>query len=117
VVVDAHLQAASRIWVGGDNAATQFSGWGQTAAYDGAYIARNLQRAAGRQPLLPYKPKQPVGAIPVGPKWCAVSEEGRSFYGYRGWLMRRWMDMQLYRSVMPFKLAYRAWLHGNRQED
>lgn len=118
VAVDGQLQAYEHVWVGGDNAGTQLTGWAQTAAYDGRYIATNLQRAAEDKPALSYKPTPPVAAIPVGPHWCAVNEEGRSFYGYRGWLMRRWMDLALYRMVMPNGLAWRAWRHGRTaQED
>lgn len=118
VAVDGQLQAYEHVWVGGDNAGTQLTGWAQTAAYDGRYIATNLQRAAEDKPALSYKPTPPVAAIPVGPRWCAVNEEGRSFYGYRGWLMRRWMDLALYRMVMPNGLAWRAWRHGRTaQED
>lgn len=116
VVVDANLAARPHVWVGGDSAATEHSGWGQTAAYDGRYIATNLQRAASAQDPLPYRPPQPVGAIPVGPNWCAVSASDRQLYGYRGWMVRRWLDLDLYRQIMPNKLALRAWLKGTQRQ-
>ncbi|HSX41526.1 MAG TPA: FAD-dependent oxidoreductase [Candidatus Saccharimonadales bacterium] len=115
--VDAHLQAAPHIWVGGDSAMTAQTGWAQTAIYDGKYIADSIKRqASGEQPEA-YNPPQPIGAIPVGPGWCAVNMSGRQIYGYRGWLVRRWSDLKLYRSVMPARLAVRSWLMGRQVEE
>lgn len=116
VEVNEQLQAHAHVWVGGDGAATEYGGMGQTAAYDGRYIARNLQLAARGQQPLAYRPSQPVAAIPVGPNWAAISSPGRQVYGYRGWIMRRWLDLQLYRQVMPLRLAIRAWRKGTHAQ-
>lgn len=115
--VDAQLRAAPGIWVAGDSALTIHSGWAQTALYDGGYIAEAIKRqTSGDQPPA-YEPPPPVGAIPVGPNWCAVRLPGRQLYGYTGWLVRRWSDLKLYLDVLPRRLALRSWLMGRRAEE
>lgn len=117
VEVDEHLSAGDGIWVLGDSADTVKTGWAQTAVYDGAYVARNLKRAAAGQTLAAYNPPEPIGAIPVGPSWCAYSAGSTTVYGYRGWLLRRWSDLKLYRAVMPLPLALRSWWMGSKVEE
>ena len=117
VEVNDHLSAGNNIWVAGDSALTQWSGMAQTALYDGAYIARTLKRQLSGDEAPKYSPPVPIAAIPVGHRWCAVSYRGIQFYGYPGWLVRRWMDFELFRQLMPFGMALRTWLSGNRVEE
>ena len=117
VDVDSHLKAGKNIWVAGDSANSSKTGWAQTAVYDGSYIAGNIIRELDGERASDYSPKDPIGAIPVGPNWCAVNIHGQQFYGYLGWVIRRWSDFKLFRSVMPFGLAIRSWLMGNVVEE
>lgn len=117
VVVDDRLQAADHIWVAGDSAATEYSGWAQTACYDGAYLASTFKRAANGLPPLEYTPTQPVAAIPVGPSWCAAQIGNLTISGYGGWIVRRYLDLKLMRSVLPAGLAWRVWGMGRRSEE
>jgi NADH dehydrogenase len=117
VDVDHQLKAGPDIWVAGDSANSQKSGWAQTAVYDGSYIADSIICELDNTRQAEYSPKDPIGAIPVGPNWCAVNIHGQQFYGYTGWLIRRWNDLKLFRHVMPFGLAFRAWLMGNVVEE
>lgn len=115
--VDKQLKVGSDIWVAGDSANTQKTGWAQTAVYDGKYIADSILRELDGAKPVRYSPKDPIGAIPVGPNWCAVNIHGQQFYGYLGWIIRRWNDFRLFRRVMPFGLATRSWLMGNVVEE
>lgn len=115
--VDARLKAADNIWVAGDSAGTPKTGWAQTAAYDGSYIAENLQREASGKLPRDYQPTQPVGAIPVGRDWCAVNLPGLQLFGYSGWLVRRYLDLILMNKVLPTSVAIRAWTMGSRVEE
>lgn len=117
VEVDEHLQAAPHIWVAGDSAASPKSGWAQTAIHDGRYLAKNFKRAAAELTLHIYQPPTPIAATPIGPHWCAVNLKGLQLFGYPGWLVRRWSDLQLYSEILPRRLAWRSWLYGSRIEE
>ncbi len=109
VVVDKHLKAADDIYILGDAAQTQFSGMAQTALYDAKFVTRVLR---GEKPT--YRPKQPIAAIPVGHKWCAVAIGRFTVYGKLGWLVRRWLDLKLYLNLLSPMAALRTWLYGSQ---
>lgn len=118
VEVDEHLSAAPHVWVAGDSASTQHAGWAQTALYDGRYLAEVMRSLEDGLPLPTYAPKAPVGAIPVGPHWCAVNTpRGTQLFGRIGWWGRRWVDFKLFWGLLPARLAWRAWIMGTRQEE
>jgi NADH dehydrogenase len=117
VEVDKLLVAGHGVQVIGDAAHTKFSGWAQTALYDGWYVATNLKRQASGKAPLAYHPAQPIGAIPVGRRWCAVQTKRLRLYGYPGWLVRRYVDFKLYMGLLPLSLAVRTWLAGNRVQE
>lgn len=113
VEVDSALQAAPHIYVIGDSAATPQSGWAQTAIYDARFVARAVH---GHSSAV-YNPPKPVGAIPIGPKWCLVSQDHHRLSGYPGWVVRRWFDLRLYANVLPPMLAFRTWFSGTKREE
>lgn len=118
VVVDEHLSAAPRIWVAGDSAASQYPGWAQTALCDGVYLAQVFQSLEDGLPLPTYKPHAPIGAIPVGPNWCAVNTpHGTQLFGRFGWWGRRYIDLKLFWNLLPPRIALRSWIMGTRQEE
>lgn len=117
VVVNEFLQAKPNVWVGGDNAVTQYGGLAETAVHDGAYIARQIARRAGGQTLEPYRPKRPITVIPVGEHWAAVSYGQVNFYGWPGWAARRLGDLMGYADIERWPAALRNWLQDRRRQD
>ena len=113
VEVDGQLLGAPHAYVIGDSAATAQSGWAQTAIYDAGFVAQIL---GGAKPKA-YHPPKPVGAIPIGPKWCLVASDHRRLSGYPGWLVRRWLDLKLYSNVLPPMLALKTWASGTKHEE
>ncbi len=105
------LRVQSHVWAAGDIAETSHTGWTSTAVYDGGYIADALKRLQAHEPMRVYSPPMPTPMIPVGAKWCATIYRGRYMYGYSGWILRRIKDYQLYRQLMPSRLALRRWLY------
>lgn len=116
VVVDEQLKAHERIYVIGDNAATQYTGLAQTAIHDARFIARNLPRVHARKKQLKYKAKLPVSAIPVGRNWAVIEWKWIRFYGLIGGMIRRAADMVGYHDVLPFGTALGAWRAGKVYE-
>lgn len=117
VQVDEHLGAGNGIWVLGDSALTDKTGWAQTAVYDGAYLAENLRRREAGQEPKKYSAPNPLAAIPAGPDWCGVNMSGLQIFGWPGWVVRRWADLSLYFQVLPLRLAAKSWIVGGRQEE
>lgn len=117
VEVNEYLQAASDIFVLGDSAATPYAGMAQTALHDAKFVADNLLRAAKQKPLLAYRPKRPIYAIPVGSRWAAVLWGNTTIIGRFGWVLRRLADLRLYLTFLPFTKALTAWRYGFVDEE
>ncbi len=98
----------SNVFVIGDAASTKFTGMAQTALHDGAYVASYLsEKLHGKtQPI--YNAIKPNYAVPVGKRWAAAVWNGRTYYGFIGWLLRKWSDYTFFRTVLPFSKAMTA---------
>ena len=118
VEVDEHMYAKgeSDIFIIGDGAQSKYSGWAQTAFYDGRYVARVIQNEIKKKPLPTYNPGKPVNAIPAGEGWAGVSIERLGtefrFYGRLGWWFRRIADLRSFMVVLPLYQAYKVWAGG-----
>ena len=109
VVVDEHLRANEYIYVLGDNAATPYSGFAQTALHDAKFIARNFKHMSRHESLEPYKAVLPVSSVPVGAGWATVEYRRIRFYGWMGSMIRRLADFIGYTDVLPLGHALRPW--------
>lgn len=109
VRVDQFMQSEPGVYVIGDNADTPYSGMAQTALYDGAFVAANLQRIASKQDPLPYVAKKPIYVLPAGPKWAAVLWGKVRIYGRLGWFLRSVADFVEYHDYLPWKIAMSRW--------
>jgi NADH dehydrogenase FAD-containing subunit len=105
----------------------------QTALAQGVYVA---QRILAKHPLdktgkpkstvgaycntplpKPYKPINPIYAIPVGPGWAAVLIGNWQFYGKLGWILRRYLDWVVFSNLLPLSKAWTAFRsHGQLTE-
>ncbi len=118
VEVDAHLRIKDypAIFVAGDGAATQFSGWAQTALYDGRHAGEVVAQTILGNGLLPiytiYAPTMPINAIPAGPKWAGVLIGNFSLYGRVGWGIRRLVDLCMFMRILPLSKAWKAFRNG-----
>jgi NADH:ubiquinone reductase (H+-translocating) len=110
VGVDVYLQAEENIFVIGDNANTPYSGLAQTALYDGAFVAHNLQRKAEGKKFKSYKAKEPISVIPAGPHWAVVMWGLHTFYGRIGWLMREAADLIGFHDLEPWPRATKQFM-------
>ena len=117
VTVDKFMRAASHIYIVGDSADTKYSGMAQTALYDAKFVASNIERLAAKKPLREYRPKKPIYAIPVGPRWAAVLWGKMRIYGKLGWMLRRLADLELYLRFLPFRKAMNTWKYGFEDEE
>lgn len=109
VAVDEYLQAEEDIFVIGDNADTQYSGMAQTALYDGAFVGKNLLRAAKGKLVKPYVPKRPIYVFPVGPYWAAVLWGKTQIYGKVGYVLRSLADLVGFSDYEPWWRAASQW--------
>ncbi len=116
--IDACLQANGyeNIFVIGDGAATPYSGMAQTALYDGDFVANVIECKTKNHALPIYLPSVPLTAIPIGGEWALYVKQGRIVTGYRGWMLRRFADLQLFMKLLPFSKALRAFRCGYKLE-
>lgn len=114
VVVDDYLQAEGfeNIFIGGDNARTQYSGMAQTALYDGKYIAETIKAKQYGNNLKKYVPHTVSYDIPIGPGWAVLVHRGVTLYGRVAWWMRHIIDLRFYLSVLPIRKALRIFFSG-----
>lgn len=118
VEVDEHLYAKGEnsIHVIGDAAITTYSGWAQTAFYDGHFVSNVIAaKLMGKRPPF-YKPKAPVNAIPAGDGWAGVlitfGAWNFKFFGRIGWWFRRLADLRSFMVILPFPKAVKVFFGG-----
>ncbi len=119
VEVDAFLQAKGTqdVYVLGDSAATPGSGMAQTALHDGRYVAGVIAaKHSGKTPAA-YQPCPLTYAVPVGPKWAVVVQGTKVTSGYRGWLLRRLLDLRVFLTLLPLRKALRAFRCGYKLQE
>lgn len=118
VEVDPYLHAKNdvKIFVVGDAAITTYSGYAQTAFYDGKYVARVIASAVLDKLPPVYSPKLPVNAIPAGVGWAGVLINSfglnMRFYGVIGWWFRRAADLRSFMIVLPLFKALKIFWGG-----
>ena len=118
VEVDEHMNVKGEdaIYVIGDGAITTYSGWAQTAFYDGNFVANVIasKLAGHRMPV--YKPQAPVNAIPAGDGWAGVLITwfglNIRFYGWIGWWFRRMADLRSFMVILPLMKAFQIFFGG-----
>lgn len=116
VKVNKFLQAKGnrRVFVVGDGASTKESGMAQTALADGKLAAFNVMAQMEKKPKKELEQKKPIYSIPCGPGWAATKVGERQFYGKMGWILRRYLDWVVFRSLLPTRKAWRAWVSGGK---
>ena len=118
VEVDEYLLVKGEevIYVAGDGAITQYSGWAQTAFSDGKFVADVIAAKILNKKFPRYKACAPVNAIPAGNGWAAVLMDVFGwkirFYGRIGWWLRRVADLRSFMLILPISKAVRVFLGG-----
>lgn len=108
VLVDSQLRAVSwkNVFVLGDGASTPYGGTASTALDQGSVTACMLYDLLTTASLHCYKPRQHWFSIPLGSGWAASGNGQIIFYGWVGWLVRRWFDWRFFKSILPLGKAW-----------
>lgn len=117
VQVDDYLRAGKDLYILGDNAATPYSGLAQVALHDAHFVADNLMRKAGQQPLKKYKAVMPPVVVPVGESWAAFEWRKVRLYGWPAAMIRRAADAIGYSDILPLGHALDILRVQDRRED
>ncbi len=83
------------------------------AVAQGRLVARNIVARMDGRPLQPYIPVQSGYVFPIGGRW-AVSTIGFRASGFVGWMMRKFVDLRYFFSIVSFRNAFRVWYRGGR---
>ncbi|OGZ08710.1 MAG: hypothetical protein A2942_04560 [Candidatus Lloydbacteria bacterium RIFCSPLOWO2_01_FULL_50_20] len=115
VEVDEHLRLHfdPDVFIAGDGAATKYSGWAQTAVYDGEHIERVVESDLKQKSMPVYDPPPPMNAIPAGPQWAAILWGNKRFYGRIGWWLRRLADLRSFLGILSPIKAWKVFKNGS----
>jgi len=105
------------VFIGGDAAATEDAGMAQTAMEDGEFFADTIAAVLRNKPLPCNCKTKPIYAIPVGPGWAGVEWGKRVYTGRIGWLIRRYVDWHVFRTLMSFTEAWHAFTVKHTKND
>lgn len=117
IVVDKYLQATDNVYVIGDNAATPYTGFAQTALHDAVFVARNLRRRSNHQKQEAYTASMPAVVVPVGENWAIAEWKGIRLSGWLGSCVRRAADFLGYSDILPIGQALGVWRTSKVMED
>jgi NADH dehydrogenase len=117
VEVDQYLQMKNveNVFIIGDAANTPYSGLAQTAIYDASFVARNILRKIKNKKLKIYEPKKVSYVIPVGPYWAAAKIGPMKIYGFLPHLLREFIDIMYFSSILPFGKVGKAFFSSFRK--
>lgn len=109
VIVDEYLNVfdIENLYIAGDAAFTKYSGYAQTAIYDGKFIANNLYRKYLGLRQLKYKPKKVGFAVPVGRNWGAIGYGNFYTFGFFAYIVRELIDIEFFLSILPIRKVFR----------
>lgn len=100
------------IYIAGDSANVQFSGTAHSAIEQGVFIANDVIRTLTSHPSESFVSSTPALAIPTHHNKAAVLSEGTIISGDEGWRMRRQLDLDALRALMPEEVALKHWQLG-----
>ena len=117
VRVDLFLQAEPGIYVLGDNADTPFSGMAQTAIYDGAFVAQNIERLVSGGEMEPYRSKKPIYVYAAGANWSAIQWGPFKFYGRIGSSIKKLAALVGFHDYEPWQIATHRFIEEYESEE
>ena len=89
----------------------------QTAIYDGAFIAENLERLVSNKELATYKAKKPIYVFAAGPNWSAVQWGHFEFYGRIGNWIKRLAVLVGFHDYEPWQIATHRFIEEYESEE
>lgn len=116
VMVGLTLEAKGQqdVYILGDGASTKYSGYAQTAVYDGGFVAGVIKSKLLNLRSVKYQPHHPISILPIGANW-ALAELGRVTIGGRvGMWIRKMADLRFYLSILPIGLALSVFFEGDK---
>lgn len=77
-------------------------------------VAENIIHAMQGKYLAKYRMSVPGYVLSCGGKYAVVQFSGMTFSGFPGWMIKRFIDLKYFFSILPFFKAYSLWLHELR---
>lgn len=114
IMVTEHLEAQGRsgVYIIGDAAATKYSGLAQTALYDGAYVARDINAVFRKKKRSTYKPQKVAYSIPVSDNWGVLSIGKIHIYGRLAYWIRHLIDFWFFAQILEPKKFFSLFIEG-----
>jgi len=84
------------------------------AVRQGSLVAKNIFRLIKNKPMLPFHSTTVKFAIPVTGKYAIFYTPNLIISGFAGWLMRKYVDLKYFVSILPLGKALKFWLFENK---
>lgn len=84
------------------------------AVAQGRQVATNIFRSISRRPLHAYNPRQGGFVFPVGGRWAVSTMWGFRLSGWAGWLVRKYVDLEYFMSILTTRNAVNVFWTGGR---
>src|SRR3989338_10675433 len=122
VVVDEYLRSspAKNIFAAGDIAFCEGFGGrpmpmtSQTAISQAKYVAYSIKRQLHGRKALKYHPRKSKFIMPLGGKYAVADLDLIRFSGFLPWILKRFVALKYFLSILPFRKALKIWLKGAR---
>ncbi|MEK7567194.1 MAG: FAD-dependent oxidoreductase [Patescibacteria group bacterium] len=122
IVVDRYLRtsAGSNIYAVGD--ISFYEGLGgkpmpmtsQTAISQAKYVAYSIKRQLHGRKIFKYHPRESKFIMPLGGKYAIADLGFIKFSGFLPWLLKRFVALGYFLSILTFSKAIKIWLKGAR---
>lgn len=109
VEVTPYLEAASNIFVIGDNNTAKYSGTAWPAFEQATFVAKHITRLVAHRPLSVFHPHKAPFGLPVGEKWGYVEWMGVYVAGRTGYMARRLIELRGYQQFVSYEKALIVW--------
>lgn len=86
----------------------------QTSISQGRYVAYSIKRQLRGRKILKYHPRKSRFIMPLGGKYAIMDLGVVRFSGLMPWLLKRFVALKYFLSILSFRKAIKIWLYGAR---
>lgn len=109
VIVNHYLEAYPDIFVIGDSTNSEDLKNAAAAINQAKFVARHIRKVQKSCTLRPYRPRRYPVSVSLARTWAYFGYKNIMINGLLGAIIRRWLEFNNYRQLLPLKYAYKFW--------
>ena len=107
----------NNVYVIGDCVDTERPGTVASAVYDADFVVSVLAHKFDGKDHKHYEPSDRSVALELGKRWAIVKHGGRVSQGKVGWLLKRWIDLKHFSTLVPKRIFIRRIIRGSSKHN